>query len=81
MSHAPGGESMLVAATELDGESVVGYFDVNFPARDRGEYRFMWYDGRIRTLQIRIVRDAPVNIDATMASYDVASGFVIVKTD
>jgi hypothetical protein len=70
---------MLIAAAEPSSEGVVGYFEVNFPARDRGEYTFMWRDGRIRKLQVLHLHGERPDVEAPIAAFDVASGFVMVR--
>ena len=70
---------MLFAATEPGSDEVLGYFDLNFAARDNGEYRFMWPNGRIKTLAVHRLRSDVAPVEAPVAALDIASGFVMVR--
>ena len=56
------------------------FFDLNFAAKNGGQYIFVWLDGTRRTMEISTKATPPEGVEMLKASFDVPSHEIIVQT-
>jgi hypothetical protein len=70
---------MIIEARDISSGDA-HFFDVNFAAKNGGQYVFMWLDGTRRTMEVSTHTVPPEGVEMLLATFDVPSHEIIVQS-